>query len=234
MCWSSSASLIFSSLGILYSLYVFINNKKYNIVDKMTLLFYTIMEVTQFIQYYHIEQCTPMNYRLTIFAHMLVWIQPFLSNYYGYYETKKNKQVFVFAMMMSFIIFVISCIQLYLGEYCESCGKLNNMLNVGNNTCTTMGTVHLQWQFKYASLRGFNTNWLMYGLLVFLPNIFHSESVFRRPLNWLFPLLIAIVVVGEFNNEIISLWCAYTIPYGTFLIIKELAFNKHFFYVTSS
>lgn len=222
MCWSSNASLVFALLGMSYSLYVFKNHKKYNIVDRMTIFFYTIMEVTQFIQYYYIEQCTLMNYHLTIFAHVLVWIQPFLTNYYGYVETKKDKQVFVFAMIMSFVVFVVSCTQLYLGEYCDSCDKLDNMLNVGNTTCTTMGTVHLQWQFKYASLRGFNTNWLMYTLLVLLPHIFHSESVFGRPFNWLFPLLLALIVVGEFNNEIISLWCAYTIPYGTFLLIRAL------------
>lgn len=220
MCWSLNASFVFSSLGIMYSYYVFKNDKKYNVVDKMTILFYTIMELTQFIQYYYIEQCTPMNYYLTIFAHILIWVQPFLSNYYGYCETKKNEQVFIFAMIMSFIIFIVSCIQLYVGEYCESCGKINNMLNAGNNTCTSMGTIHLQWQFKYASLRGFNANWLIYVLLVFLPNIFHSESVIGRPLNWLYPLLFAIIAVGEINNEIISLWCAYTIPYGIFLVMN--------------
>src|SRR5690242_13022702 len=99
MCWSFNASLVFSSLGVLYS-YVVLKNSKYNIVDKITTLFYTVMELTQLAQYYYIEECTPMNYYLTVFVHLLLWIQPFLANFYGYCETKKNKDVFMFAMIM--------------------------------------------------------------------------------------------------------------------------------------
>lgn len=222
MCWSISASITFTILGVIYSSYMIKNNKKYTLTDIITTIFYTIMEFTQMLQYYYINECSQMNYYLTIFIHFLLWIQPFLANFYGYCETKANKNVFSFAMSMSFVALIISFIQLYVAETCASCGLIENMLNVGNNTCTTMGNVHLQWQFKYASLLGFNTNWLLFSMLVFMPNLYHSESMFERPLNWLLPFITAIIFVGELNNEIYAVWCAYTIPYGTLLILKEV------------
>ena len=222
MCWSSTASLFFTIVGTIYTIYVYNFSKKYNIVNKISVSFYTLMELTQLVQYYYIGQCTPMNNYLTLFAHFLIWVQPLMSNYFGYIETKKNKEVFAFAMVMSIIVLIVSCIQLFVGEYCKSCDIVNNMINTGNVTCTTMGIIHLQWQFRYASMRGFNTNWLMYGLLIVVPNLYHSESILRRPLHWILPFLLSIIVICDHNNENISLWCAFTIPYATIFVIDEL------------
>lgn len=223
MCWSFEASFTFSFIGMVFTYHMLRNRNKYNLVDVVTTAFYTVMELTQLIQYLYIKECTPMNYYLTVFIHFLLWVQPFMANFYGYCETKQNKAVFSFAMIMSFVVLIISFVQLFLGEHCPSCGKVYNMVNVGNATCTTMGRIHLQWQFNYASMQGFNANWLVYSLLIFLPNIYHSEAPSARPLNWLFPLLLAIIMVGEFNNEIYAIWCAYTIPYGIYLIMRELS-----------
>jgi hypothetical protein len=217
-----SASIAFTVLGFIYSFVVIKNRKRYTTTDIMTTVFYTIMEFTQMLQYYYIGECTQMNYYLTVFVHLLLWIQPLLANFYGFCETKKNQHVFQFAMVMSFVTLVVSFIQLYVGEMCTSCILAENMLNVGNETCTTMGTIHLQWQFKYANMRGFNANWLLFTMLVVLPNWYHSESIWQRPLNWFLPFIVAVFFVGDLNNEVYAIWCAYTIPYGTLLIIREL------------
>ena len=225
MCWSSTASIVFTILGLGYSYHVLKYKKEYSTTDIITTIFYTIMEFTQMLQYYYIGECSQMNYYLTVFVHLLLWIQPLLANFYGFCETTKNKNIFSFAMVLSFVTLIVSFIQLYVGETCSSCILAENMLNVGNQTCTTMGMIHLQWQFKYANMRGFHANWLLFGMLVLIPNWYHSESVIRRPLNWLLPLIMAIAFVGELNNEVYAIWCAYTIPYGTVLIIREL--NKY-------
>ena len=225
MCWSIAASITFTVLGFIYSSYVITYRKQYSTTDILTTIFYTIMEFTQMLQYYYLGECSQMNFNLTIFIHFLLWIQPLLANFYGFCETSKNKNIFSFAMVLSFVALIVSFVQLLVGETCDDCYLADNMLNVGNQTCTTMGKVHLQWQFRSANLRGFNANWLLFGMLVILPNWYHSESILSRPLNWILPLIAAIIFVGELNNEVYAVWCAYTIPYGTLLIFREL--NKY-------
>ena len=69
--------------------------------------FYTIMEVTQYLQYQVINQCdNEINKNLTKFTWILEWIQPLMWNIVYLYITKSNKDVFRFSIFLSLLIFI--------------------------------------------------------------------------------------------------------------------------------
>ncbi len=213
MCWSSEVSALFAAIGFGYTYYVFrvAPPEKTCITDKIVVPFYTLMEFLQFIQHLYTDECSAANYRLTVAAHVLVWAQPFLANLCGFLETDRNKSVFELGMGMSLFAFGVSCVQLYAGETGSSFDS--TILNVGK-TCTVQGDRHLAWTFQYATLAGFNANWLLYGIILVFPNFFHSRHPFLRTLHWGVCLVLGMWYVGGVNNETISMWCAFTVPYG--------------------
>ena len=88
MCFNSPMSFSFATIGFLVTAYIL----RYNAALKKTgfhyiLIYYSLMELLQGIQYFFINQCENLwNIYLTEFAYVLVIFQPLIWNLFYFIE----------------------------------------------------------------------------------------------------------------------------------------------------
>jgi len=225
MCFSQEYSISFAILGII-SLIIFKNNK--NLVHNLgyiPIIFYTIMEIVQALQYSYVNECNnPINRLLTEAAYILVLVQPLMWNYI--FLKKKNKLRTKFHEGILYCAIVL-CIVWIIGhvirrfdfygsnEHLHEHDKFSEMMQ-GTKTCTYKNpNEHLYWKFKINSIYGLNANWFMYLILWFVPGLLVPEGLLSVSLLFLGALFSWLYVVYKNQSKHIfpSLWCLTSSPY---------------------
>ncbi len=210
MCFSEEWSRNLSILGIAISSYRYANN--YSILAQIPTCFYTIMEITQYLQYKVVDQCdNKINQYLTMFTWVLEWIQPLMWNIIYFYITKSNKEVFKFCIALSVMVFIAGMLRVFNFSDKKS---VTHELQVKGRNCTISGDKHLAWNNNAQTFYGLEPNWFVYLMLWFIPILWVTP--FKLGLQiFIFNvslLLLTIFIIGRIDDQLASTWCLLSIP----------------------
>lgn len=211
MCFTQSISLVFSIIGFSSSFYFYKIKKPFSYYIHG--VFYSTMELLQFIQYFYINQCnTNININLTYIAYILIWLQPLLFNYYYLLITNKNKIVFIYNIYLSFIIFLLSLDRVFIHFLHPHQNRIDEIAS--GITCTYSGSKHLYWNFDMKTNHGIEVNYLWYVILICFPALWIDNI--KKGLFIIITFLSGLMISNYYTqnmNETIPFWCVLSIPY---------------------
>jgi hypothetical protein len=219
MCFNKEYSFTYSIIGIVILQIMRNNPDKFHSLAHIPILFYTIMEVTQTIQHYYVNDCSNnINILLTNFAYVLIIVQPLLWNYVYLYRSRENKlsntdeKILYYSLILSIIWMFLHIIRRfsYYREYTSELEMLK-----GPVTCTyKKNEKHLYWNYKFYDFnRYLDANWYTYLILFFVPGLL-TDNKTSTSLNLIGCILTNLYVYINKNNyhEIGSIWCITSIP----------------------
>jgi len=215
MCFSENWSLGLGIAGGLITSYR--TYFEYPIISILIPIFYTIMEITQYYQYTVIDKCDNVfNQNLTKFTWFLQWIQPLLWNLTYFYITKSNKEVFKFAAVLSFIVFIAAMLRVFNTSNRKS---FSHEAQVNGRNCAVSGEKHIKWENNAQTYYGLEPNWGVFILLWFIPILWiRPIHLAKNIFSW---QILGIVITSmllykrsgyEFMDQFASTWCFISIP----------------------
>ncbi|WBR14491.1 hypothetical protein pkur_cds_316 [Pandoravirus kuranda] len=200
--------------------------------------FYALMETLQALQYSVLDQCgRPVNYALTLVAHVLVAVQPCMWNLYrlararaavaaaaravDVRETQRQRDaaaVFAAAAGMSAVWAVFFTIRLLppnpvrgvLPATATFTTMHTDEIMVGPEVCTMGGPTHLFWVLPYAARNGLEANFFAYLLLWFYPALHEPRGALKLA-YWMAQVVLVNVTAGSIH-ELPTVWCALSVP----------------------
>ena len=229
MCYNSTISFTFFSIGILTTLYIFLFVpfiKKTYIY--LLLLFYSFMELLQGIQYYYVNQCSnKINIILTECAYVLVILQPLIWNIYYYFNSDKyDKYIFITAIYLYICWIIVNIYGRLTYDKNKSPQTQDNSVYASDKICTKKNKTHLYWEWTSANYRDLNANFLTYLLLWFIPALISNKHRITSI------ILIISALVGAYITYLskepyifTSVWCYISVPI-VLIIILNIFFNK--------
>ena len=200
MCFSENISLGFSLLGLVSGIYFY--NK--NIYASIGILYLSVMEFIQYLQYKVINQCeNKYNKLLTYLGYVHICFQPLFVNIWLFAFMKKPNYIFLY---MSFIAGLLLLSRVLWVSDKELCDVKNEPL-CGKETCTIFGERHLAWDIR---LRAAGSHW-------FTPSIGLHFFMIVVPVLVTFELrpIIALILLAPYSgmfltnnkNESPAIWC---------------------------
>ena len=209
MCFNQKYSFLFTILGLLS--YKISNGKNHS---HKIIIFYTIMELLQTIQYIHVNKCNKINSFLTEIAYILVIVQPLMWNYI-FLQRQKNtyyKGILYCAVILCGV-WIIGNLLRRSKSYSKN--NFNNEIMQGTKNCTyRKKDEHLYWNLKFYNNPGFDANWFMYFILWIVPGMI-------VPGNHLGIFGILVGMIGSYFylsykrqtfHIFPSLWCLTSVP----------------------
>jgi hypothetical protein len=200
--------------------------------------FYALMETLQAVQYSVLDRCgSPLNYALTLAAHVLVVVQPCMWNLYRLARARLASKralrvgdvralaaqgdaarVFAAAAGMSAVWAVAFTVRLlpdsparaFLPATATYGGLRTDEVMVGPEVCTRGGPTHLVWLLPYATKNGLEANFFTYLLLWFYPAI-HEPHGLLKLAYWLGQVYFVNFTAGSIH-ELPTTWCALSVP----------------------
>ena len=225
MCYNSQMSFTFATIGILITAYIL----KYKFRIKKTgiqyvLIFYTIMELLQGIQYFFINQCSNLwNIYLTEVAYILVILQPLIWNIFYYKNSNLfDKQIFITAICFSIVWIIVNVLSRVLYDKTKipnsedkfgSPQTQDNSIFGSDKVCTKKKITHLYWEWTSANFLDLNANMLTYLMIWFIPGLVSSR--FRKSSLVLISSALFAAYVTYLTKEsfvFTSLWCYISVP----------------------
>ena len=236
MCWNMSVSLIFALIHL--SLYVVVDRykPKYYQQFKHFLLFYTLMELLQSLQWYigvgdiNSNICPWLNTVLTVIAYILIWYQPIM-----FASFISNKTTFV--MYYTIITFIVAMINLGLGFIYPATEmmylKMNGQTNYGFPTCTYMGDHgHLLWKFQINTISYQPTHYIYYSIIILIFFYYYTNELkYTIGFGWILSFIMAALING-INSELPSFWCLLSVCSDVPILIYTL-YNINLMYYPS-
>ena len=210
MCFSQTWSQNLSILGVVMCVYRIAY--QYPITAILPVVFYTVMEITQYLQYTVVDECNNwINTYLTMFTWILQWIQPLMWNIIYLHVTKSNKVVFHFAIVLSLILFVTGVLRVF--NFSNNKSVTHELLVKGRN-CSISGDKHLQWNNNAQTFYGLEPNWFAYLLLFFMPSLWVTPfSLGIKIFVSTFSLfLLTLLILGKIDDQVPATWCLLSIP----------------------
>jgi hypothetical protein len=136
----------------------------------LILVFYTLMELLQTLQYQVTNECdNPINIFLTEVAYVFVIVQPLLWNIFFYMNSGKNEVLlFLSGITLASVwaLFNIAGRVLYTPEKAQTS---KDSVFASNKVCTYRDISHLYWKWKTANLGDMNATFLMHLMIWFIP-----------------------------------------------------------------
>lgn len=178
MCYSPSISLGFAGLGAISTWMSLSNPRLRKLYVWVFAAFYTLMELTQTVQYMYVNKCgESANYYLTEWAYLLVLVQPLMFHTVGYIRCKRpeDKQVFGVALAMFGVWMFFNILSRVLYDPKLDVSKTHQWSYLfGKEVCTLRDTPtsHIYWQWSGFDLKDFNANYLNYLMIWFIPPMF--------------------------------------------------------------
>jgi hypothetical protein len=210
MCFSEKWARNLSVLGVAMICYRILY--KYPTTAIVTVAFYTVMEISQYLQYRVLDQCdNPWNQNLTKFTWFLQWVQPLMWNIVYLKITKSNKNVFHLSIALSLILFITGMMRVFNYSNTKS---ITHELQVKGENCAVSGEKHLMWRNNAQTFYGLEPNWFAYLLLFFVPTLWITP--FKKGLYifvcQLSLVLITLLILGKLDDQMPSTWCLLSIP----------------------
>lgn len=212
MCWNIEVSIFFGLCHLFTLMIVYYIKPIYYKQFITFLLFYTIMELFQAIQWYigvgnmnDINKCSSVNSYLTIFAYILIWLQPVM---YSSLVNNNNR----FAYYYSIFTFINAMINIIIG-YSHPALEMDSLRYIGstnysNETCTYRGlTGHLLWKFSVNTISYQPTHYVYYSLIILTFIMYYNKTLlYTIGMGWSLSLILTMIINGV-NNETPSFWC---------------------------
>ena len=229
MCYSASISFFFTVVGLLTAAWI-AKDPKSEKLFLVPLLFYTLMEFLQTVQYFYVNQCSSTtNNFLTEIAYVLVIVQPLMWNLFFYYRSEKNgcdRKIFSVGIAFAALWMMVDVLSRFM--YHPQNKIKQRAFSPPNNTkyraCTrSIGSSHLFWNWTSADFQDLNANYLMYLMIWFIPALLtttqRSQSL----------LMILCAAVGFYISYISgnvytfpSVWCYISVPMIIVLLYDSL------------
>lgn len=216
MCYSTSMSLALGALGIATAIYLITYKPKlkYKYV-LMVLLFYTVMEFLQAIQYLVVNKCDLFwNKLLTEFAYLLVILQPLMWNFFFYMNTSspQDKRIFELGIAFSILWLVFNVFGRFMYGKTDSQTREMSVF-AGKEVCTKKKASHLYWEWTSGNLMDYTATYLWYLLLWFVPPLLVAEH------RWTACVLMFSALMGGWMTYVAgepqifaSAWCYISVP----------------------
>jgi hypothetical protein len=230
MCWTFEVSLGFSCLYILMNSYYLYKKPTYWKQYLLFSTFYLVMELFQTFQWLYgdvqtntlvgISSCSTINTNFTLFANLLIWLQPIMFSVIGYQTNYRDKHYFELLILISTMVLFLSMILLYYGS--DSSYYIINNSIFGNSTCTNVGdTGHLVWRFKPSNI-DYYPNYLVYVILCLLSFfMYDTKEIQIIGIGWGLSLVLTKLLLGPKLLEVASSWCLMSV-FANALIILSL------------
>lgn len=226
MCYNSPMSFGFSVVGVLTAIYIFMYSALKKTGIQYILIFYSIMEFLQGIQYFVIDQCSNLwNIYLTEVAYILVILQPLIWNFY-YYKNSNifDKNIFITAILLAVIWIVVNVMSRVFYDKNADPQTRKNSVYASDKVCTKQKLAsHLYWQWTSANFNDFNANMLTYLMIWLIPALVSSQ--FRTTSMVLIAAASFAGFITYIRNEVLiftSLWCYISVPTVLCVIISIL------------
>jgi hypothetical protein len=234
MCFNKEYSFTYSLIGLVIIRIMQNNPDKFHNLAHLPVIFYTIMEITQTIQNFYVNDCkNKINVFLTNVAYVLIILQPLLWNYVYLFRSRKDKlsnkdeTILKYSIILSIIWMFLHILRRFsfYGEYNNNFESLK-----GKVTCTYKeNDKHLYWNYRLYNFNYYlDANWYVYLSLFFIPGLLTDNK--KSPILHLLGFIISHIYVYLNNNnfhEASSLWCISSIP-TLFIeilpILKEIYF----------
>ena len=227
MCYNTPMSFSFSAVGFLTVIYIFMFSSALQKTGiQYILIFYSIMELLQGVQYSFVDQCSNLwNIYLTEFAYILVILQPFIWNLF-YYKNSNilDKNIFITAIWLSVVWMIVNILSRILYDKKKDPQTRKNSVYASDEVCTKKELLsHLYWQWTSANFNDFNANMLTYLMIWFIPALISSK--FRKSSIILILASLIAGYVTYIRNEVLvftSLWCYVSVPIVLCVLISIL------------
>lgn len=224
MCFNQKYSAIFAVLGIVSLVVVRNNPHPGNNLMYIPIIFYTIMEVLQTIQYSYTNKCDGINHFLTEISYILILVQPIMWNLIFLYKmrskplTRFHKGILYCAVVLCGVWILAHVARRFRGYSDYNPSKVydpKNEMTGGSRTCTYKErNQHLYWNYELFSIPGLDANWFMYIALWFIPGLLiPGEKMTIGVLMAGFAASFLYVRLNGHNHHITpSLWCLTSAP----------------------
>lgn len=219
MCFTPTISLSFAIIGVAATAYVVMYEPRLAATYvPVLIMFYTLMELLQTVQYSYVNQCDhPVNRALTNVAYIFVIVQPLLWNLFFYINSNRTeKKTFAAAIAMISIWMAVNIAErlMYNKMPQHFPPKTYNESVYGTDkTCTKRNMSHLYWTWTSASFRDLSATYLPYMILWVVPALLVPR---HRPMGL---LIIASAAIGAYitykSGEpyiFASAWCFISAP----------------------
>jgi hypothetical protein len=200
MCFSENISLGFAITGIISSYYFYVKKHYYAAIG---ILYFSLMELIQYLQYKVINQCdNKTNILLTYIGYLHICFQPLFVNIWLFSFTKNPNYDFLYLSLVAGILLFLRIFWVTDDTLCDT----RNEPICGPRTCTFSGEKHLAWNVR---LRAAGQNWLTpsIGLHFFL-------FVIPALITFQFKPIMAIILISPYAalltsniHEQPAIWC---------------------------
>ena len=223
MCWSFSASIIFTTIGLLASLYmIFKKDDKYLWIP---LIYFSLMELLQVFTYLYINQCSlPANQMLTYLGYLHIAFQPFFINMVALHFLPDHirKKIVDYVYTICFASTILLLIKVYPFAWAETC-KVGSVM-CGAKLCSMSGSWHLSWTLPFSELGSIFA--YAYTIPAFILPLIYGSWRFTLYLFLFGPLLA--MSVARSPTEWPAVWCLFSIALLVLVFVPKI---RKLFYV---
>ena len=221
MCYNPSISFTFFLVGALTTAYVYFGKPELPYIGvPMILIFYTLMELLQTVQYKFVNQCDNIiNKSLTEVAYLFVIVQPLLWNYFFYINSDASeKKIFEVGMTLAGVWLIINVMSRVLYTPRNRLTKEQSVF-AGEKVCTKRKASHLFWEWTSANFGELNPNYLAHLMIWFIPALVSSKHRVAGSLLAVSALVGSLMTYLSGEMYIFaSAWCYISVPIVLFII----------------
>lgn len=222
MCWSFTASIIFTTIGLIASIYLI--RKKDDKFLWIPLIYFSLMELIQVFTYLYLNKCDlPINQFLTYLGYLHIVFQPFFINMFFMHFIPKNvrDKVSGYVYALCFASAILMLIKVYPFAWAEAC-KAGSAL-CGTQLCAVNGSWHLAWMLPLKELGLIFA--LAYAFSTFVVPFLYGAWKINLYHLFLGPILARLLSANP--NEWPAVWCLFSIAVILIIFIPKI--RKRFY-----
>lgn len=227
MCYTQGMSFTFFTIGLFTTVYSMTQKPLRQNYFPVCAGFYTVMELSQAIQYSFVNQCdNTWNKILSEIAYIFVLAQPLMFHVIGFLRNHRIEDKAIFkssiAMYLVWILFSI------WGRLVYDDTDNDWSYIYGNQSCTLRytPTSHLYWQWTGANMKDYNANMLSYLLIWFVPPFFvKKERKTHTVVISSFLIGTLLTYLSGRWQEHASIWCFVSIPITVMFYVSHMIAN---------
>ncbi len=231
MCYNPQTSALFFCIGISVSAYVYNYSPSLRKTQiHLLLLFYSLMELLQTVQYYYVNQCDNIINKIsTEIAYVLVIVQPLIWNIFFYINSDKcEKYIFNTAIYLCLAWMAVNIFSRLTHKILFKPQTQEHSVFASDKVCTRKKNSHLYWTWTSSHLYELNANFLTYSMLWFIPALTSSSQYVYALiviLGGVFGALFGFIDnVNEIYYTFTASWCFISIPI-VLAVMGKLIYN---------
>ena len=228
MCWSIGISLLAAGVHALTHEVARNYRPPGYRSDMRFVRFFLIMELFQAAQWQFgdVGTCSEVNRLFTLFAYLLIWVQPLLFVAIGEQSQLHAVKVRLeYARLISIITAWYAVTLLLVGNFYTPTYLLPGS-SFGEKTCTTVGPYgHLAWQFSPLSIVYGPTHFVYYILISTIFYFYPARLQWTIGLGWWISLFFSLYWVGP-GIELPAFWCLLSASVDIPILIRSLLHKR--------